>query len=109
MASNSDSIFNLLSYLKRHPKDRYIVKSHCTNVVQIFVKDTVKVSDADIYFPDHKLMVNRLEDSFLEQHGSLLDYYWNQLGKKSIGFHEIWATTSHLKQRAAYFVELSYE
>ena len=104
MASNSDSIFNLLSYLKRHPKERYIVKSHCTNVVQIFVKDTVKVSD-----PDNKLMVNRLEDSFLEQHGSLLDYYWNQLGKKSIGFHEIWATTSHLKQRAAYFVELSYE
>ena len=68
MASNSDSIFNLLSYLKRHPKERYIVKSHCTNVVQIFVKDTVKVSDADIYFPDNKLMVNRLEDSFLEQH-----------------------------------------
>ena len=66
MASNSDSIFNLLSYLKRHPKERYIVKSHCTNVVQIFVKDTVKVSDADIYFPDNKLMVNRLEDSFLE-------------------------------------------
>ena len=78
MASNSDSIFNLLSYLKRHPKERYIVKSHCTNVVQIFVKDTVKVSDADIYFPDNKLMVNRLEDSFLEQHGSLLDYYWQK-------------------------------
>lgn len=109
MASNSDSIFNLLSYLKRHPEKRYIVKSHCTNVVQIFVKDTVKVSDSDIYFPDNKLMVNRLEDSFLEQHGSLLDYYWNQLGKKSIGFHEVWATTSHIKQRDVYLVELSYE
>ncbi len=109
MASNSDSIFNLLSYLKRHPEERYIIKSHCSNVVQIFVRDTVRVSDSDIYFPDNKLMVNRLDDGFLEQHGSLLDYYWNQLGRKSIGFREVWATTAHLKQRNVYFVELSYE
>ena len=109
MSSNSDSIFNLLSYLKRHPKECFNLTANCANVVQIFVSDHVRVADADIYLPDNKLSVNRLDDDFVAQHGELLDYYAQFLKDDRQHFKEVWATTAHLTQKQSYFIELSYE
>ena len=82
LASNSDSIFSILSYLKRHPEKIFALRSRYDNVIQIFFKDVIKVADANIYFPDNKLMVNCLTDDFLAQNGDLLDSFW-QIGRAS--------------------------
>lgn len=109
MASNSDSIFYVLSYLKRHPEAFYFAKNKYDNVVQIFVNDDLQIADADIYFPKNRLMVNRLQEDFLAQHGGLLDYFWEQSGHQAVGYHEVWATSSHLVASKVFLIELSYE
>ena len=95
LASNSDSIFNILSYLKRHPEKIFALRSRYDN--------------ANIYFPDNKLMVNCLTDDFLAQNGDLLDSFWQLAGHDYIDHHEVWATTSHLTQKNMYLLELSFE
>lgn len=109
MASNSDSIFYVLSYLRRHPEAFYFAKNKYDNVVQIFIKDDLQIADADIYFPQNRLMVNRLKDDFLAQHGNLLDHFWEQSGHQPSGYHEVWATSSHLIDSNVFLIELSYE
>ena len=109
LASNSDSIFNILSYLKRHPEKIFALRSRYDNVIQIFFKDVIKFADANIYFPDNKLMVNCLTDDFLAQNGDLLDSFWQLAGHDYIDHHEVWATTSHLTQKNMYLLELSFE
>ena len=72
MASNSDSLFFILSYIKRHPDDLVKAIPAYDNVIRLFISDKVKVSDVEIYFPDNSLMVNRLKLDFISQHGKLL-------------------------------------
>ena len=109
MASNSDSIFYVLSYSRRHPEAFYFAKNKYDNVVQIFIKDDLQIADADIYFPQNRLMVNRLQDDFLAQHGNLLDHFLEQSGHQPSGYHEVWATSSHLIDSNVFLIELSYE
>ena len=47
MASNSDSLFFILSYIKRHPDDLVKAIPAYDNVIRLFISDKVKVSDAD--------------------------------------------------------------
>ncbi len=109
MASNSDSLFFILSYIKRHPADLVKAIPAYDNVIRLFISDKVKVSDAEIYFPDNSLMVNRLKLDFISQHGKLLDDFFQMTGRQLRGYHEVWASTAHLTDRNVYLVELSYE
>lgn len=109
MSSNSDSLFFVLSYLKRHPKEIIFATNDYSNVVQIYIYDNFHIADADIYFPANRLMVNKLKEDFLAQHGNLLDYFWEKSGRVLTSYHEVWATTTHLTKRAVYLIELSYE
>ncbi|KRL97391.1 hypothetical protein [Liquorilactobacillus satsumensis] len=109
VASNSDSIFHLLSFLKRHPDKFRILKTGYNNVVRLSVSADAPVADADLYFPQDRLMVNRLSDDFVAQHGALLDFYMQKMQLPKKGFLETWVTTAYLSQKDRYFIELSFE
>jgi hypothetical protein len=86
MASNSDTIYHVLSYIKAHP-DRVIVEpGKYDNAIVMYLDDTVK------------LMNNEL-----------LDYFHDQTRVKDTSYHELWITTSHLIKRHKYLVDLSFE
>ena len=109
MSSNSDSIFFVLSYLKRHPTEISFATNKYNNVVQVYISDNFHIADADLYFPINRLMVNKLKDDFLAQHGNLLDYFWEQSGHTLTSYHEVWVTSTHLTKKSVYLIELSYE
>ncbi|KRM04493.1 MAG: hypothetical protein ABF804_05655 [Liquorilactobacillus ghanensis] len=109
MASNSDSIFNLLSYLHRHPQQAQKMPTVENNIVRLKIDQAIKVSYADIYFPKNHLMVNRLTDSFVAKHGELLDYYQAFTKMKTPHYHEVWVTSSFITPANCFFIELSFE
>ncbi|MDN2452425.1 hypothetical protein [Lactobacillus sp. UCMA15818] len=109
MASNSDSIFNLLSYLKRHKSNYQLLQNPYNNVIRLAISNKTPISDTDIYFPTNQLMVNRLADDFLAQHGELLDYYLDFEQINNPHFVEVWVTTAYIKDIQKYFLELSFE
>ncbi|WP_235720663.1 hypothetical protein, partial [Liquorilactobacillus vini] len=109
LASNSDSIFYLLSHLKRHPQAASYLPVHENNIVRLKVDAKTKVADADIYFPTNHLMVNRLTDNFVAQHGELLDYYQKFTKMQKPHYTDVWVTTTFIQPANYYFIELSYE
>lgn len=109
MASNSDSIFNLLSYLKRHEANYQLIKNPYNNIIRLAISNETPISDTDIYFPSNQLMVNRLSDDFLAQHGELLDYYLDLGQINNPHFLEVWVTTTYIKDVKKYLLELSFE
>ncbi|KRL00148.1 hypothetical protein [Liquorilactobacillus capillatus] len=109
MASNSDSIFNLLSFLKRHPDHYKLLDTSYDNAVRLCIPDNVKVSEQEIYFPDNKLMVNRMQDDFSAQHGDLLEYYQAKTNHPAAPFKDVWITTAHIPHEKSYLLEISYE
>ena len=54
-------------------------------------------------------MVNRLSPDFVAKNRALLDDYYQLTAHGKPGYHAVWVTTSHLPQRGAYLLELSYE
>lgn len=109
MASNSDSIFNLLSFLKRHPDHYTELETSYNNVLRLAIPDSVQVSDQEIYFPDNKLMVNRMQTNFIAQHGELLNHYQTKTKQPDSYFKEVWITTTHITHAKSYLLEISYE
>lgn len=109
MASSSDSIYNVLYQIKRHPEMARISEQDCTNVIGLSVPDATKVADSEFYFPDNKLMVNCLSGDFVAQHGDLLDYFYEQTQRTIPDYHNVWVTSSHLTNHNRYFLELSFE
>ncbi|WP_034988007.1 hypothetical protein [Liquorilactobacillus sucicola] len=109
MASNSDSIFNLLSFLKRHPDHYKQLSTSYSNTIRLIIPDSVKVSDQEIYFPDNRLMVNKMQDAFIAQHGELLDHYQAKTKGPVSYFKNIWITTTHITRAKSYLLEISFE
>ena len=109
MASNSDSIYYVLTHLQAHPEIFTAEDLRYGNVITLSFPDTFKVADADIYFPDQKLMVNRLSIDFVAKNGDLLDFFYNQTKQDIPNYHDVWVTTSHLVDKQRYLVELSFE
>ncbi|PWF99511.1 hypothetical protein [Levilactobacillus bambusae] len=109
MASNSDSIYHVLSFIKRHPDQVNVLPEQYLNAISFTFADSVPVADSEIYFPTNHLMVNRMTDDFVEMNGALLDYFFNQTHTDLPGYKEVWITTSHVMPDAQYFVELSFE
>jgi hypothetical protein len=109
MASNSDSIFNLLSYLRRHPSQAQKMAVKENNIVRLKIYPTIKISYAEIYFPQNHLMVNRLTDSFVAKHGELLDYYQAFTTMNNPHYQDVWVTSSFVVPANYFYIELSFE
>lgn len=109
MASNSDALYYVLSKIYHHPELVTATVPRDSNTVQITITDNIKISDADYYFPLNRLSVNRLSHDFLAKHGNLLDYYYDMTEEENPGYHDVWMTTSHVKDQSVYLIELSYE
>ena len=50
MASNSDSIYYVLTKLKHHPELIKEVQARYTNTVMLFFTDELKIADSGFYF-----------------------------------------------------------
>ncbi|WP_010622861.1 hypothetical protein ABTQ33_09210 [Paucilactobacillus suebicus] len=109
MASNSDSIYYVLTHMKSHPEMVQTEPLKYGNVLTLSISDSFKVADQDIYFPDQQLMVNRLTEGFVAKNGDLLDYFYEMTKREIPNFHDVWITTSHLMDRKAFLIELSFE
>ncbi|WP_283620787.1 hypothetical protein [Limosilactobacillus avium] len=109
MASNSDSIYYVLTKLKHHPELIKLCEPRYTNTVFILFSDKLKIADSGFYFPDMRLMVNRLANEFVAKNGDLLDYYFQKIGGSAKSYHDAWITTSHLPEKHVYLLELSFE
>ena len=109
MASNSDTLYYVLSKINHHPE---LIKTRMplySNAISITTPDNLKIADSDFYFPDSKLMVNRLAPEFVAKNGELLDYFYQQTRGDIPGYHDVWVTTSHIPRESVYLIELSYE
>ncbi|WP_125573364.1 hypothetical protein [Levilactobacillus huananensis] len=109
MASNSDSIYNVLTYIHRHPQKVTFIPQVNSNVVAIGVPDSVTVSDPEIYFPVNHLLVNRMDDDFLAKNGDLLTYFFERTTSSKLDYQEVWITTGYVTAKKTYLVELSFE
>lgn len=109
MASNSDSIYYVLTKLKHHPELVKQVAARYTNTVMILFDDSLKIADASFYFPVNRLMVNRLSGDFVAKNGDLLEDYFAMTRGAKANYHDVWATTSHIPENKVYLLELSYE
>lgn len=109
MASNSDSIYYVLTKLKHHPELIVDERSRYTNAVSVLIKDSLKIADASFYFPDNKLMVNRLANDFVAKNGDLLEDFFAKTRKAQPNYHDVWVTTSHIPRQKVYLLELSFE
>lgn len=109
MASNSDSIYNVLSKIKRHPDLVIASNDQYANTLSLIMPDSMKISDAEFYFPDNNLMVNRLSPNFVSQNGDLLDYFYQLTAKQIPDYHDVWVTSSHVTASGRYLIELSFE
>lgn len=106
-----DPIYTILKQINNHPNMILKTKNPYSNVIQLFISDSIPINDASFYFPTNKLMVNRLPDSFVQDHHNLLEKYWHHTHafEKNFTFKEVWATTAHLNTAKAFLIELSFE
>ncbi|MCH5464688.1 hypothetical protein [Levilactobacillus tujiorum] len=109
MASNSDSIYNVLSYIHRHQDKVKFIPQPNSNVVTVGVPDTVPVANADIYFPENHLLVNRMGDDFLAKNGDLLEDFFARTHSSKLDYQEVWITTGYVTKEHTYLVEMSFE
>ncbi|KRM36450.1 MULTISPECIES: hypothetical protein [Limosilactobacillus] len=109
MASNSDSIYYVLTKIKRHPELIMMQQPRYTNTIMMAINDSLKIADAGYYFPNLSLMVNRLSNDFVAKNEDLLDDYFAKTNSEQPIYHDVWVTTSHLPAKGAYLLELSYE
>lgn len=109
MASNSDTIYHVLSYIKAHPDKVMTKPSAYDNVVEMYLDDSVKLGNPEIYFPEQKLEVNRMSSDFMSMYSDLLDFFHDKTQVKDANYHELWITTSHLVDQHKYLVDLSFE
>ena len=109
MASNSDSIYYVLTKLKHHPELIRKIKARYTNTVMILFDDSLKIANASFYFPVNCLMVNRLSNDFVAKNGDLLESFFVKTHQEKKNYHDVWVTTAHVKKMRVYLLELSFE
>jgi phage-related baseplate assembly protein len=109
MASNSDSIYYVLTKLQHHPELVKQTTARYTNTVMILFDDSLKIANSSFYFPVDRLMVNRLAGEFVAKNGDLLEEYFAMTKSTKANYHDVWATTSHIPAKKVFLLELSYE
>ena len=90
MASNSDSIYYVLTKLKNHPELIRNIKARYTNTIMILFDDSLKIADASFYFPVDRFMVNRLSTDFVAKNGELLDKYFAMPNGTKTNSPDVW-------------------
>ncbi|AYM03650.1 hypothetical protein [Levilactobacillus yiduensis] len=109
MASNSDSIYNVLTYIHRHQDQVRFIQQRNSNVIAIGVPDSVPVANQELYFPVGHLLVNRMDDDFLAKNGELLNDFFDRTRSSKEDYREVWITTSYIPTEHMYLVEISFE
>lgn len=109
VASNSDSIYNVLTYIHRHTQRVRFIQQRNSNLVTVSVPDNVPVANVDLYFPVGHLVVNRMSDDFLAMHGDLLNDFFERTHSSKPDYRDVWITTGHVPAEHAYLVEMSFE
>ena len=89
MASNSDSIYYVLTKIKHHPELIVSEKVQYINTISVFIKDSLKIADAAFYFPDDRLMVNRLSNDFVAKNGDLLESFFVKTHQEKKNYHDV--------------------
>ena len=102
MTSNCDSIYYVLTKIKHHPELIVSEKVQYINTISVFIKDSLKIADAAFYFPDDRLMVNRLSNDFVAKNGDLLESFFVKAHQEKKNYHDGWATTAHVKKMRIY-------
>ncbi|MCM6809889.1 hypothetical protein NE287_03745 [Pediococcus pentosaceus] len=109
MATNSDSLYNILYRIDNKPE---MVKIHhigYRNVINMTFPDTVPVSEPHVYFPDNSLLVDRFADEFVAKNIDILDRFQQKTLDKNHGLDSVWVTTSHILEKHEYMIELTFE
>lgn len=109
MATNSDSLYYVLSKLKRHPDLLTFQAPQYDNAVRFSFPDTVKIGDANDYFPDSRIINSLLSQQFIAKNGDLLDYYFQHTNAANPDYKQVWLMSSHLPDQGVYMVDLSFE
>jgi len=109
VASNSDSIYNVLTYIHRHQPEMTFIKRRNSNVIAVGVPETVTVANADLYFPVNHLQVNLMNEDFLAKNGDLLNDFFDLTSSSKLDYQQVWITTSHIPSEHTYLVEISFE
>jgi len=109
LASNSDSIYNVMTFVSRHPDKVHFQKGEYSNVVTMGIPDTVSVANRETYFPEGRLMVNRMSPEFVSMHGDLLDQFYEYTNQGKPDYRDVWITTGYLNKKNMFLLELSYE
>lgn len=109
MASNSDSIYNVLTFIHRHQDQVRFIQQRNSNVITVGVPDSVPVANQELYFPIGHLLVNLMDEDFLAKNGELLNDFFERTHTSKVDYREVWITTSYLPDEHLYLVELSFE
>jgi len=67
------------------------------------------VANADIYFPENNLLVNRMGDDFLAKNGDLLETFFERTNSSKLDYQQVWITTGYVTSEHTYLVEMSFE
>lgn len=109
MGSNSDAIRNVLMFAKENPNKVVINNDKYMNSLQMYIQDDISVGNPDLFFPKNRLRANRMNKSFLEENGAILDYFSKMTRSESNDYHQVWVTTSYVPSLHKYFLDLSFE
>ena len=102
MASNSDSIYYVLTKLKHHPELIKSIRPRYTNTVMILFDDSLKIADVSFYFPVDRFMVNRLSNDFVAKNGDLLDSYFSITNGTKKNYHDVWDHLSYSRKESIF-------
>ena len=96
MATNSDSLYNVLYRIDNKPEMARINPLGYRNVL-------------NMTFPDNSLLVDRFADDFVAKNGALLGRFLAKTEALDHGLDSVWVTTSHIVDQHEYMIELTFE
>jgi hypothetical protein len=109
MGSNSDAIRSILIFAKNNRDNVTIKNNEYINSIQMLIDDKTPVGNPDLFFPTNRLRANRMNKSFLEENGNILDYFSKMTRSESEDYYQVWITTSYVPSLHKYFLDLSFE
>ena len=109
MATNSDSLYNVLYRIDNKPEMAQINPLGYRNVLNMTFPDSTPVANPEVYFPDNSLLVDRFADDFVAKTGALLGRFLAKTEALDHGLDSVWVTTSHIVDQHEYMIELTFE
>ncbi|MCK8623963.1 hypothetical protein [Apilactobacillus xinyiensis] len=109
MSSNSDTISNILFYIRQHPEKTIFKSGQYKNSIQMFINDDIKIGNTNLFFPKGRLRVNRMNNDFMENNNDLINYFYSLTDDENNNFKEIWVTTGHIVDHHKFIIDLSFE